>query len=43
VLVTDRVAAAIEARERLDLEPIGQVSLKGFPEPTDLFVVRAAG
>jgi adenylate cyclase len=43
VLVTDRVAAAIEARERLELEPIGQVSLKGFPVPTDLFVVRAAG
>jgi adenylate cyclase len=42
VLVTDRVAAAIEARERLELEPIGQVSLKGFPTPTDLFVVRAA-
>jgi adenylate cyclase len=42
VLVTDRVAAAIEARDRLELEPIGQVSLKGFPVPTDLFVVRAA-
>jgi adenylate cyclase len=42
VLVTDRVAAAIAKRERLDLEPIGQVSLKGFPVPTDLFVVRAA-
>jgi adenylate cyclase len=43
VLVTDRVAVAIEARDRLALEPIGQVSLKGFPVPTDLFVVRAAG
>jgi adenylate cyclase len=43
VLVTDRVAAAIEDREQLELEPIGQVSLKGFPVPTDLFVVRAAG
>jgi adenylate cyclase len=43
VLVTDRVAAAIAAREGLGLEPIGQVSLKGFPVPTDLFVVRAAG
>ena len=42
VLVTDRVATAIEARDRLELEPIGQVSLKGFPVPTDLFVVRAA-
>jgi adenylate cyclase len=43
VLVTDRVAAAIEGRDQLALEPIGQVSLKGFPTPTDLFVVRAAG
>ncbi len=42
VLVTDRVAGAIEGRERLGFEPIGQVSLKGFPTPTDLFVVRAA-
>ncbi|MFN8162661.1 MAG: adenylate/guanylate cyclase domain-containing protein [Solirubrobacterales bacterium] len=43
VLVTDSVAAAIGGRERLGLEPIGQVTLKGFPVPTDLFVVRAAG
>jgi adenylate cyclase len=43
VLVTDRVAAAIADREGLGFEPIGQVSLKGFPAPTDLFVVRAAG
>src|SRR4051794_10764388 len=43
VLVTDRVADAIEGRDRLQLEPIGQVSLKGFPVPTHLFVVRAAG
>jgi adenylate cyclase len=42
VLVTDPVAGAIEGRERLNLEPIGQVSLKGFPAPTELFVVRAA-
>jgi adenylate cyclase len=43
VLVTDRVATAIAGRDRLSLEPIGQVSLKGFPAPTELFVVRAAG
>jgi adenylate cyclase len=42
VLVTDRVAAAVEGRGGLGLEPIGQVSLKGFPVPTDLFLVRAA-
>jgi len=42
VLVTDAVAAAIEENERLRLEGIGQVRLKGFPAPTDLFVVRPA-
>jgi adenylate cyclase len=42
VLVTDRVASAIAGRERLGFEPIGQVKLKGFPVPTDLFVVRGA-
>lgn len=42
VLVTDRVAEAIEERDRLAFEPIGSVSLKGFPVPTELFVVRPA-
>ena len=42
VLVTDRVAATLEGRPSLRLEPIGEVSLKGFPVPTELFVVRAA-
>jgi adenylate cyclase len=42
VLVTDRVAEAIRGRDRLALEPIGSVSLKGFPVPTELFVVRPA-
>jgi adenylate cyclase len=42
VLVTDRVAATLETRPRLRLEPIGEVSLKGFPVPTALFAVRAA-
>jgi adenylate cyclase len=42
VLVTDRVCEAIVGRENLTMEPIGQVSLKGFPVPTDLFLVRAA-
>jgi adenylate cyclase len=41
VLVTDRVAATLEGRPGLRLEPIGEVSLKGFPVPTELFVVRA--
>ncbi|HEY5709238.1 MAG TPA: adenylate/guanylate cyclase domain-containing protein [Solirubrobacterales bacterium] len=43
VLVTDRVAEAIDGREGLGFEPIGEVSLRGFPKPTPLFVVRRAG
>ena len=42
VLVTDRVAASLAGRPGLRLEPIGEVSLRGFPAPTALFVVRAA-
>src|SRR6478609_7819250 len=37
VLVTDRVTDAIRERDRLEFEPIGEVNLKGFPEPTPLF------
>jgi adenylate cyclase len=42
VLVTDAVAEAVAAGGRLELKGIGRVSLKGFPSPTDLFVVCAA-
>jgi adenylate cyclase len=42
VLVTDTVCGAIAGSRRLEFDPIGQVRLKGFPEPTELFVVRAA-
>ncbi|HKO39246.1 MAG TPA: adenylate/guanylate cyclase domain-containing protein [Solirubrobacterales bacterium] len=42
VLVTDSVCGAIAASERLRFEPIGEVSLKGFPTPTSLFVVHGA-
>jgi adenylate cyclase len=42
VLVTDRVAGTLAGRSGLRLEPIGEVSLRGFPVPTALFVVRAA-
>jgi adenylate cyclase len=42
VLVTDRVAAAVAGREGLELESIGEVSLKGFPVPTALFIVRGS-
>jgi adenylate cyclase len=41
VLVTDAVCTAIAGSPSLELEEIGKVSLKGFPAPTDLFVVRA--
>ncbi|HEX6602143.1 MAG TPA: adenylate/guanylate cyclase domain-containing protein, partial [Solirubrobacterales bacterium] len=42
VLVTDSVCEAISASENLRFEPIGEVSLKGFPTPTALFVVSGA-
>ena len=42
VLVTDAVCAAIAGGDRLELEAIGEVSLKGFPTPTELFAVRSA-
>jgi adenylate cyclase len=42
VLVTDAVCGAIAGSDRLEFEPIGEVSLKGFPTPTALFVVRGA-
>jgi adenylate cyclase len=42
VLVTDNVTEAIRGRETLAFEPIGEVSLRGFPTPTPLFIVRPA-
>ncbi len=42
VLATDRVVKAAEGRDGLAFEPLGEVALKGFPDPTALFVVRAA-
>lgn len=41
VLVTDRVAASLEGNDEVELEPIGEVPLKGFPVPTPLFSVKA--
>ena len=43
VLVTRSVVDAIGESEHLDLEPIGEVALKGFPEPTELSVACARG
>jgi adenylate cyclase len=42
VLVTDQVAAVVEGREGLELESIGEVSLKGFPAPASLYIVRGS-
>jgi adenylate cyclase len=42
VLATDRVVEAVEGRDRLRFEAIGEVTLKGFPEPTELYVISAA-
>src|SRR4051794_3687069 len=42
VLVTDAVCGTIAASDRLQFEGIGRVSLKGFPSPTELYVVRGA-
>ena len=40
-MVTTAVADAIGESAYLEFDPIGQVELKGFPEPVELFVVRA--
>ena len=41
VMITRAVADAIGSSEYLELDPIGKVGLKGFPEPIDLFTVKA--
>ena len=41
VLVTRSVADAIGSSNYLELDPIGKVDLKGFPEPIDLFIVAS--
>ncbi len=42
VLVTSAVVDCIGTSQYLDLEPIGEVTLKGFPEATELFVARTS-
>jgi adenylate cyclase len=42
VMATDRVVEAIAGRDHLGFEPIGEVTLKGFPAPTPLFLVHHA-
>ena len=41
VLVTDTVAEAAGDRTDLEFEPIGEVQLKGFLAPTELYLARA--
>ncbi|HET6829839.1 MAG TPA: adenylate/guanylate cyclase domain-containing protein [Solirubrobacterales bacterium] len=41
VLVTRAVVEAIGESPHLDLEPIGEVALKGLPDPTDLYLATA--
>jgi adenylate cyclase len=41
VMVTTAVVDAIGRSDYLEFDPIGEVELKGFPEPVELFVVRA--
>ncbi|MBK8295623.1 MAG: MerR family transcriptional regulator [Solirubrobacterales bacterium] len=40
VLVTDAVADAIGEHQDLEIDNLGEVDLKGFPEPTPLFLLR---
>jgi class 3 adenylate cyclase len=40
VLVTDTVREAIGEHRDLELDSLGEVDLKGFPEPTPLYLVR---
>jgi len=42
VMVTRPVVEAIPDSDWLSFEPIGEVTLKGFPEPVTLYVARAA-
>jgi adenylate cyclase len=41
VMVTTAVVDAVGSSDYLAFEPIGEVELKGFPEPVELFVARA--
>src|SRR3954462_2189265 len=43
VMVTTAVVDAIGSSEYLEFRPIGEVDLKGFPQPVELFVARAPG
>jgi adenylate cyclase len=40
VLATRSLVDEAGKSDYLEFEPIGEVELKGFPEPTELFIVR---
>jgi len=42
VLVTDAVVDGVAESEHLNFEPIGEVSLKGFPKPISLYIAAPA-
>jgi adenylate cyclase len=42
VLVTEAVVAAVKESDFLSFDPIGEVVLKGFPEPISLYIARPA-
>ena len=42
VIVTRAAVDQIGESEYLEYESLGELALKGFPEPTELFVARAA-
>jgi adenylate cyclase len=41
VMVTTAVVDGIGRSDYLEFDPIGEVDLKGFPQPVHLFVVKA--
>jgi adenylate cyclase len=42
VLVTEALVEAIDGSDFLKFDPIGEVELKGFPEPISLYIARPA-
>jgi len=42
VLVTEAVVAAVKESDFLSFDPIGEVMLKGFPDPISLYIARPA-
>jgi adenylate cyclase len=43
VMITTPVVDGIGSSDYLEFDPIGEVELKGFPQPAELFVARPRG